>query len=245
MGPDSRLDTADHVTAPPPGSAAPVDDGVELPTPLPDEPARTLADSTWSHWRDYEPMNLPPILQAALDAFAENGYPGSTVRDIAHRVGMTVPAIYYHYRSKQDLLVTLIFASILDVLDRCHTAVAEAGSSRKAQLSALVECIVLYMANRRHLAFLDSEIRSLGAENHRRYLAYRNELQALLRGVIVDGCEEGVFGTPHPPETSRAILAMCQGVATWYRPQGPLDPPEIADRYVVVALDAVRWHAVR
>ena len=218
----------------------------EITALTPDESAaRGLLGPVPDDWRTYEALELPPILQGALTAFATNGYRGSTVRDIASRVGMTVPAIYYHYRNKQDLLATLIFASIIDVLERCKAAVAGAGGSRKAQLSSLTECIVLYMAHRRHLAFLDNEIRSLEPEHYTRYIEYRDELQNLLRRIIASGCKEGVFGTPHPRETSLAILAMCQGVALWYRPDGPLTPEQIAHRYSVVALDAARFVAVR
>jgi AcrR family transcriptional regulator len=207
--------------------------------------ARELLGPVPKDWRTYADLKLPPILEGALAAFAANGYPGSTVRDIAARVGMTVPSIYYHYQNKQDLLVTLMFSSIIDVLERCRAAVDEAGSSRKSQLSSIVECIVLYMANRRNLAFLDNEIRSLDAAHLRRYTNYRDELQNLLRSIIDSGCEEGVFATPYPPETSRAILAMSRGVALWYRPEGPLRAEDIAERYGIIALDSVRFLAFR
>ncbi len=47
------------------------------------------------------PVELSPILSAALDAFYEKGFHGASVRDIARRVGVTVPALYYHYDSKE------------------------------------------------------------------------------------------------------------------------------------------------
>jgi AcrR family transcriptional regulator len=48
------------------------------------------------------------ILDAALDLFGEQGYDKTSLREIAERVGVTKAALYYHFRSKEDLLVALI-----------------------------------------------------------------------------------------------------------------------------------------
>ncbi|NGO13274.1 TetR/AcrR family transcriptional regulator [Streptomyces sp. HC44] len=190
-------------------------------------------------WRAYEPMRLPPILAHALDAIVEQGYHATTVRDLARRVGVTVPALYYHYANKQAILVELLLGSLRSVLGRCRTAVEEAGDDPVDRFGALVECIVLFMTHRAPLAFLDSEIRSLEPENRQRCVALRDELEGLLRDAVCDGAEAGVFTVPVPVEAGRAVLAMCQAVAQWYRPEGPLTPQEIAERYVTIALFTV------
>lgn len=67
-------------------------------------------------WRILEPMQLSPILTAALDAFYETGFHGTSVREIARRVGVTVPALYYHHENKEGLLIALLELSTSDVL---------------------------------------------------------------------------------------------------------------------------------
>ncbi|MGP4005756.1 TetR/AcrR family transcriptional regulator [Streptomyces sp. 4N124] len=204
--------------------------------------ADTVADlrsDTHTDWRTYAPLELPPILAHALDSFVERGYHATTVRELARRVGVTVPALYYHYANKQAILVELLFGSLESVLGRCRTALAEAGDDPIDRFSALVECIVLYMTHRAPLAFLDTEMRSLESDNRARYVALRDELEGLLREAVRDGVATGVFTTPVPVDAGRAVLAMCQAVAQWYRPDGPLTPDRIAERYVTIALDAV------
>ncbi|WP_217567217.1 TetR/AcrR family transcriptional regulator [Streptomyces sp. GbtcB7] len=190
-------------------------------------------------WREYEALDLHPILMHAMRAFNEHGYHGTSVRDLARRVGVTVPALYYHYENKQALLSTLLESSVRDVLDRCRTAAAEAGEDPVARFSSMIECIVLYMAHRRGLAFLDTEIRSLEPENRARYIALRDYLEHMLLDTVRAGIAEGLFTTPIPADASRAVLTMCQGVATWYHPGGPLPPEAIADRYVLLCLGTV------
>jgi AcrR family transcriptional regulator len=193
------------------------------------------------HWRSYGPLGLHPILAHAMEAFNEHGYHGTSVRDIAGRVGVTVPALYYHYANKQALLSTLLETSIKDVLDRCRAAAEEAGTDPAARFCGMVESIVLSMTHRRRLAFLDTEIRSLEPQNRARYVALRDYLQHMLLDTVEAGRAEGVFTTPIPADAVRSVLLMCQGVANWFRPDGPLTAEEVAERHVLLSLGTVGY----
>ena len=48
------------------------------------------------------------ILEAALTLFAENGYDGTSVEQIAGIVGIKAPSLYKHYKGKEDILNALI-----------------------------------------------------------------------------------------------------------------------------------------
>ena len=192
-------------------------------------------------WREYGELSLTPLLAAGVGEFNRQGYHGATVRDIAQRAGVTLPTLYYHHGSKQELLFTLLTGAGHDALERCRAAVADGGDRPEQRLERLVECVTLYMAHRRTLAFLDSEIRSLEPENLARYLAQRGEVKAMLHGIVADGVRTGAFGTAYPVEAGRSILSMCRAVAAWFRPDGALDEDEVARRYVRIALDAVAF----
>jgi AcrR family transcriptional regulator len=47
------------------------------------------------------------ILDVALDLFTEKGYDSTSLREIAERVGVTKAALYYHFASKDDILMAL------------------------------------------------------------------------------------------------------------------------------------------
>jgi AcrR family transcriptional regulator len=196
------------------------------------------SDPTQS-WRSYGPLELPPILRHALEAFVEHGYHATSVRDISRRLGQTVPAIYYHYENKQALLVALLRRSMDDVLSRCRSAAEEAGEDPVRRFASLVECVVLYIAHRRQLAFLDAEMRSLEPKARVAYAAHRDELEMLVREAVTDAVAQHRFTTGYPTQAARAVLTMCLGVATWYRPTGPLPPDELAQQYVGFALGLV------
>ncbi|MET8181207.1 TetR/AcrR family transcriptional regulator [Streptomyces sp. NPDC005336] len=57
------------------------------------------------------------ILDAANVLFAEQGYAGTSMRDIARHLGMTSAALYYHFPAKEELLSALV-GPVMDALDR-------------------------------------------------------------------------------------------------------------------------------
>lgn len=73
------------------------------------------------------------LLTAALEAFIERGYEGTSVADLANATGLSKAAFVYHFDSKEDLLFELA-NPLLDDLD----AVVERHSSQEAPIGDLV-----------------------------------------------------------------------------------------------------------
>ncbi|MFD7407794.1 TetR/AcrR family transcriptional regulator [Streptomyces sp. NPDC059866] len=192
-----------------------------------DDDAGAAAD-----WRLYTSSGLPPILRAALACFVEQGYHGTTIREVAARADLSVPGVYHHYPSKQALLVGIVTRAMAELWERSTAALEEAGPDVGRRLDLLVECLVLFHAHRRDLAFIAaSEIRSLLGDDRTTYIEARDRQQRLMDAVIEEGVARGAFTTAYPREVSRAIVTMCTAVAQWYRAGGELAPPELAARY--------------
>src|SRR5580700_11204964 len=70
-----------------------------------------------------QPDTRQRILAIAADLFARQGYTGTSIADIARELGTTTAALYYHFPSKQAILVGLLagpitaYAQLLDRLD--------------------------------------------------------------------------------------------------------------------------------
>src|SRR4051812_12624670 len=70
---------------------------------------------------------LNAIMGAAREIFAERGYHGASIRDIAKGAGLSLSALYYYYNGKQELLHALLEDALADVLHGCQTALGAAG----------------------------------------------------------------------------------------------------------------------
>lgn len=62
------------------------------------------------------------ILEVAARLFVERGYAGTSVRDIAKELGIANPSLYYHFKSKEEMLAELL----AEPLGRVERAVEEA-----------------------------------------------------------------------------------------------------------------------
>lgn len=194
---------------------------------------------SWERWREYDAdptAGLPRILGAALGAFAEHGYHGTSIRDIAAAAGLSVPGVYHHHRSKQEILRALMDVTMDELLGRSEAALASAGSDPAARFDALVESFVRFHMFRRPQALVgSSEIRSLEPGNRTAYVARRDAAQRLVEDAVREGDAAGVLAAEHPDEVARAISSLCVGVASWYRPDGPLTPDQVVERHLVLA----------
>jgi AcrR family transcriptional regulator len=186
-------------------------------------------------------LNLSPILSVTLSQIVAVGYHATTVRSIARDVGVTVPALYYHYENKQAMLVALLNHAMDIVEEQTSAALNSAGPAPEDQLAALVEAIALYMANHRELAFLDSERRALEPDNYAAYIKRRDGIEEHLRTILVKGHDQGVFATDHPKECARAILSMCQGISAWFRAEGRKSAEDVAAQYRQFALSTAGY----
>ena len=61
------------------------------------------------------------VQKVALELFAEQGYEKTSLREIAERLGVTKAALYYHFKSKEDIVHSFTddyFAELDALLDR-------------------------------------------------------------------------------------------------------------------------------
>ncbi|CAB4698193.1 unannotated protein [freshwater metagenome] len=187
-------------------------------------------------WRAYGDEGLSRILAAALDAFAEQGYHGTSIRDIAAGAGLSVPGVYHHHESKQQILLALMMTTMDDLLDRSRAAVAGAGDAPGAEFDALVEHLLRFHMVRRRQAFVGStEIRSLEPAHRAAYVERRDEQQRMVEHAIEAGVGAGVFTTPYVRDAARAVSSLCVGVASWYREDGPDAATDLVVRHLSLA----------
>jgi AcrR family transcriptional regulator len=80
------------------------------------------------------------IKREAMRLFVEHGVDAVSMRDIAHSVGLKAPSLYAHFRSREELVGDLFFASYADYGQRLAAAAATPGRFT-AKLEAMVRAI--------------------------------------------------------------------------------------------------------
>lgn len=178
------------------------------------------------------------FIETGRKEFVRNGYGSSSIRTIAQEAGVSLSALYYHYKNKQDLLLAILLDGV-DTYDAVWEAeLATAGADPVAQLCAFVRGNVKFRTQFPEQGrMIATEVRNLEPEGARLYEERRRIGRRRIRDIIDAGVAEGVFTTKYPDDCRRSILAMTSAVANWYDPAGPDTPDVLADRYAELALN--------
>lgn len=179
------------------------------------------------------------LLDAAVLAFAERGFHGSTTRDVTSIAGLSTAAIYVHHRSKEELLYQISRTGHRDTLDRIRGAIA-ASDDPTAQLVALMRDYAIHHARDHTVArVINYELAALSPEHQREINELRHAINTDVRNLIERGVKTGAFDNPDPRMATAAVLSLGIDLARWYRDDGAWTPEEIGDYYVDLALRIV------
>ncbi len=179
------------------------------------------------------------LLDHARRLFAQRGYEGVSMRDIAGSVGVRQSAIYNHFASKQVLLVELMVSHMERLLDALQSTVRPTEGPAK-RLEAFTRFHVTYHIDHPDDVFLAyMEVRSLEEDGRSAVLPLRHAYEQVLRDILDAGVAEGAFRIGDAAVTTRGILAMLTGVTVWFREGGRLDGDAVAETYVQAVLQSV------
>lgn len=170
------------------------------------------------------------IIDAAARVFYAKGYESASIQDIADELGILKGSIYYHVRSKEEML----FEILLRAHDDYHRAVADIPGLDGGPLSLLREFVTRHAEHcaRNPVAtgVFFRDFTSLGDERRDVVIAKRDEYEHILRSILADGVASGTICPDLDPGlTGREIVGMLNWTTQWYRADGPLSPEEIAE----------------
>lgn len=172
----------------------------------------------------------PRIRDAALRLFAQHGFAAVSMRQIAAEVGVQAGALYNYTPDKQSLLFSLMQGHMSDLLAAWKSAPAE--TSALAELERFVRFHIRYHMERPDAVFIAyMELRNLSEENFATIEAMRRSYENALESVLKQGMREGVFEIPDTKIATLAVIAMLNGVMTWYRAGGRLSLEEVETIY--------------
>lgn len=125
------------------------------------------------------------ILDVALELFSDQGYEKTSVREIAERLGITKPAIYYHFSGKDDILISL-HLRLHEIGRRAFDQMGRLPGGVESWAVLLDELIGEILANRKLFAMHERN-RAAFEELHRKaHDEAHDDLELRLRQVMSD-----------------------------------------------------------
>jgi AcrR family transcriptional regulator len=181
------------------------------------------------------------LTRVAARLFAERGYLGTSLADLAHEIGVQKPSLYHHIAGKEDLLWdvaqegAVAFHDALDAVPANHSASDRIREALRAHLGVVAEQLDVATVFVR-------EWRFLGDRHREAFVAERRRYEERIRDLFREGVEQGELRVDLDVSTAALLfLSAANWAYTWLRPGADTDA--LADRLYAVLLDGMRGYA--
>src|SRR6266571_7602184 len=183
------------------------------------------------------------LTRQAARLFAEKGYHGTSIGDLAEAMGVQKGSLYAHIDSKADLLWEVArdgaaaFHAGLDAVPDELPASEKIRLALRAHLRVVAEQLEVATVFIREWRYLEGERREAFVAERRRY-------EERFRALFREGRELGELRTDLDDATAALLaLSAANWAYTWMRPETDIET--LADSFYGLLLDGIRGYATR
>jgi TetR/AcrR family transcriptional regulator, cholesterol catabolism regulator len=181
------------------------------------------------------------LTRAAARLFAERGYQGTSLADLAEALGVQKPSLYHHIESKEDLLWDVASAGA-EAFHAALDAVPDDAAAAERIRLALRGHLGVVSAQLDVSTVFVREWRYLTGERLERFVAERRRYEERIRELYADGLERSELRADLDVSAAALLfLSAANWAYTWLRAGSDTDA--LADRFAAVLHDGMRGYA--
>jgi AcrR family transcriptional regulator len=185
--------------------------------------------------------NKDKILEVSLDLFAAKGFRGTSIRDIANAVGISISNIYHYFGNKEGVLLAILQRSAEDIAAKLHQ-VSDSDIEPLERFKRLVSTHVKLAVSRESVKegkifFLDEE--HLSTEGNEINLQLQRQILGIYLRELRTLQSLGHIRPKSLTVMAFNVLAVINWCLRWYRPDGPMSLEDVSEEVVTFVLHGV------
>ena len=192
-------------------------------------PKGTLNDRRWQE-----------VLDAAAATFDEKGYQAATLQDVATRVDLLAPSLYYYIKTKEDLLFGVMQRAHQLGLRLIEEAPELAGADAETRL---VEFIRRWMGGTYppEVRMVERDLRHLSPARQAEVMGWRDRMDHYLEDIVRQGVTDGTFDADlEPSVVASTLFVVLNSTPTWWRASGRRSYAELTEWYAKLFAGGLR-----
>ena len=179
------------------------------------------------------------ILQSAVRLFVTKGYHAATLQDIADELGLTRPAFYYYFKSKQEILEAICRASV----DRADTVVNDAlklpAANHAQAVCQTLQAYATYIASDVTTAIMMRNYEEMSPAEKLQLTTRRRARQAKVLALVQKGIKAGEFMAAEPKIAVLTAFEAIHSVHSWFDNDGRLSRENVSKVLVEQVLNGI------
>lgn len=169
------------------------------------------------------------VLHAAAQAFGQNGYYRTSLDDIAERLGITKPTLYYYAKNKEDLIVAVMARALQQMLAELPL---DPHSNAYEQLRVFLRNYAEVAATDFGMCLTQLSSADLSEGVGTEIRDGKAAIDRRIRALLTAGMSDGSIGACDVKLTAFMIAGAINGIGRWYRAGEGLSASAIAEIYV-------------
>lgn len=178
------------------------------------------------------------VLRTAAELFAAQGFHRTTLTEVADRLDITKPAIYYYFSSKDEILIGCVRAA----LEATHRYFVEEDDARRDGRARLERFMIWFgesMADPFGKCLVRVAQQDLAGETQAELIAAERVVDRRVRQLIEVGIKDGSIGSCDVKIAAFTIAGALGRIGHWHRAGGKLSAREAAARVAALLLDGL------
>jgi AcrR family transcriptional regulator len=180
------------------------------------------------------------IHEVAGSLFRQQGYPATSMRQIAAGLGIEAGSVYSYIKSKEEILQAICFEMASEFFRLIKPVFEKETDSENRLRSAIIAHVKVITGNIDAAAVFFHDWRHLSEPYLSDFKEQRLKYESWFRKIIKDGMEDGSFRPGDEKLTSLTILSALNWTYEWYKPEGKMSSDEIADNLADILIKGLR-----
>ena len=169
------------------------------------------------------------ILEEAATLFKEKGFGGTSMRDLAEKVGMEAASMYNHIKSKDEILELICFKIANQYISQLQE-IENTNQSFQDKLRAIIGLHVqLIIEDSASVSVANNDWKYLSEEKKNQYKQIRKSYEKSFANIIEQGMESGEFKKMNVSVALFTMLSSIRWIELWYKPSRKITPQELEE----------------
>jgi AcrR family transcriptional regulator len=175
------------------------------------------------------------VLAVAVRLFNERGFRSTSLDDVASRLNVTKPTIYYYFSNKDEILFECVRIG-LDSIREAASLPQNASGNGLARLKAVLRDYARVMTEDFGKCVVRTSDHELSADSRSKFRALKRQIDGTIRTIVEQGIADGSIAQGNPKIMTFMITGALNWIVHWHDSQGDMSAEEIALASVEVLL---------
>jgi AcrR family transcriptional regulator len=170
------------------------------------------------------------ILTVSTKLMSEKGFAGTSLQEIANKVGLHKSSLFHYFSDKNELLKRVLDRSTIEVLKNLEMMMSDENLSPEKKLeSAIQNHLMSVVKYRDDVNLYLNEFRNLQRRDQQKYLKKRKKYEKAFIKIVDELKLKGYFEGLDSKIVAFGILGMLNWVVKWFRSDGQLKIEKISN----------------